>query len=233
MGIQTHFVIVSDAAGNSKRAPMKTWLRENRDVLQGVDPTLTTSHQLRAMLRQLGWQQKDTGEHILLIQPSVNDVESESLVQASQAEAFASDTEQDEELAFALEHQLRDFLIANLPNIPVNGKKLRLFEDESGRTGREYPTGVGFIDILAQDSDGDLYVFELKRGRTSDHTVGQILRYMGWCVNRLALGRQVHGVIVAPSHDDRTKFAATVVPGLMIFEYTVEFKLRLSTISVP
>jgi hypothetical protein len=63
--------------------------------------------------------------------------------------------------SFALEYQLRDFLAANIGTIPVNGHRLRLFVDATGRDGVEFPTAVGPIDILATDDNGALFVFEL------------------------------------------------------------------------
>src|SRR5208337_498229 len=48
----------------------------------------------------------------------------------------------------------------------------------NGRSGIEFPTAVGPIDILAIDASGDFFVFELKRARSPDHAIGQPTRYM-------------------------------------------------------
>jgi hypothetical protein len=46
---------------------------------------------------------------------------------------------------------------------------------------RQIPTAAGgYIDVLAIDSDGDLYVIELKRDRTPRDVVAQILDYASW-----------------------------------------------------
>jgi RecB family endonuclease NucS len=46
---------------------------------------------------------------------------------------------------------------------------------------QQYQTAMGPIDILAQDKKSQQYVvIELKRDQTSDQTVGQLARYMGW-----------------------------------------------------
>lgn len=50
---------------------------------------------------------------------------------------------------FPIEANLRDFLIWNLHT--VKDVKLKLYVDANGRDGKEYPTDVGPIDILAQD----------------------------------------------------------------------------------
>jgi endonuclease len=96
-------------------------------------------------------------------------------------------------LLFPLESHLRDFIATNLNNIKLHGLALRLFQDSSGRDGVEYPTAVGPIDILAQDSNGDLVVFELKLSKGPDRAVGQALRYMGWVSKHLAGGKKVSG----------------------------------------
>jgi hypothetical protein len=128
--------------------------------------------------------------------------------------------------AFALEGQLRDFIIANLSRVSVGGTRLHLFRDTSGRSGREYQTAVGFIDILAVDDAGNFFVFELKLDRGPDRTLGQLTRYMGWVTANLAEGREVHGVIVARSIDAKLRYAAGVVPGVVLLEYDIDFRLR-------
>jgi RecB family endonuclease NucS len=96
------------------------------------------------------------------------------------------------EAAFALEYQLRDFIAANLDAIDVGGKHLRLYSDQAGRNGVEYPSAVGPIDILAVDETGAFYVFELKRARSPDHAIGQLTRYMGWVHQTIDRGRWVY-----------------------------------------
>jgi hypothetical protein len=82
--------------------------------------------------------------------------------------------------AFELEYQLRDFIAYNLSSIPIEGRRLQLYVDPHGRPDVEYPSAVGRIDILAVDACGAFFVIELKRNRSSDETMGQLLRYMGW-----------------------------------------------------
>lgn len=85
--------------------------------------------------------------------------------------------EQMNSFLFPLEANLRDFLIKNLHT--VKNHKLNLYKDDNDRDGREYPTSVGPIDILAIDSEGNFVVFELKLSRGADKALGQLLRYMG------------------------------------------------------
>jgi hypothetical protein len=130
------------------------------------------------------------------------------------------------EASFQLEYQLRDFLAQNLHTLEVEARRLRIYVDSSGRDGIEYPTPVGLIDILAIDDGGCFFVFELKRGTSPDHAIGQLTRYMGWVKKALAHDKDVHGVIVAREINDRLKYASVVVPHVSLFEYRVEFHLR-------
>lgn len=69
--------------------------------------------------------------------------------------------------------------------------------------------GVGRSDLICRDRDGNLVVVELKRGMTSDETVGQTLAYVGWLRENVAEpGQEVHGWIVAGDYDERLRLAA-------------------------
>ncbi|MDR7097827.1 RecB family endonuclease NucS [Lysobacter niabensis] len=50
------------------------------------------------------------------------------------------------------------------------------------------------LDLLAIDEVGNFYVFELKRGRTPDYTMGQLMRYMGWVSQTIGKNRSVQGL---------------------------------------
>lgn len=125
---------------------------------------------------------------------------------------------------FPIEAHLRDFLIRNLKT--VKGKTLKIFEDENGRDGREYPTKVGRIDILATDDEGDFFVFELKLSRGADHALGQLLRYMGWIKENMAKGKKVHGIIVANKMDEKIRYAVKATNDITLYEYDMKFELK-------
>jgi hypothetical protein len=144
----------------------------------------------------------------------------------SQEETIETDQLASSELSFEFESQLRDFIAGNLSLIQMPGTRLSLYKDSSGRDGVEYPTGVGPIDILATDGNGSFVVFELKRAASPDHAIGQLARYMGWVSQKMAAGKQVHGVIVAKSVNEKLRYAITVMPNVRLFEYDVSFKLR-------
>jgi len=70
-------------------------------------------------------------------------------------------------------------------------------------------------------------VIELKRNQTSDDTVGQVLRYMGWVQHKLASpGERVEGLIIARSPDLKLHYALSQVADVRVRTYRVEFSLH-------
>lgn len=128
-----------------------------------------------------------------------------------------------EAFLFPIEANLRDFLIRNLHT--VKDKKLKLYVDENGRDGKEYPTSVGPIDILTIDEEGNFIVFELKLSRGADKALGQLLRYMGWIKKNLAKEKKVKGVIVANKMDEKIKYAVIATTDIALYEYEMKFEL--------
>lgn len=131
-----------------------------------------------------------------------------------------------EDMAFALELHLEEFMEANWQQIDF-GASLELYKDSSGRSGRQFTTSVGTIDFLCQDPEsGDFVVIELKKGRPSDKVLGQCQRYMGWVKKNLAgADKEVRGLIIAPEPDDRLAYALSVAPNIHLRCYKVDFAL--------
>ena len=127
---------------------------------------------------------------------------------------------------FALEAQLEEFLDANWDRIDF-GRRLSRFDTED-QTGRQYPAGPWSIDFLCVDENsGDLVVVELKRGKTSDATVGQVLRYLGWVKENVAKeGQGIRAVIVAREADEALKYAVSGLENVEVLTYKVDFKLE-------
>jgi RecB family endonuclease NucS len=83
------------------------------------------------------------------------------------------------------------------------------------------------MDLLCEDTDkGDLVIIELKKGRPSDEVIGQLARYMGWAREKLAQGRGVRGIVLAPDFDARMRYAARAIPGVELLRYEVRFEIR-------
>ena len=126
---------------------------------------------------------------------------------------------------FYLEKQLEDFIIENWDRTEF-GKKYDLIEEEGRVISQQYPTSIGKIDILAKDKKTKNYVvIELKKNQTSDDTIGQLSRYMGWVKQELK-DDNVKGIIVAGKFDEKLKYAKTMVPNSEAFLYEVDFKIK-------
>nr|QNO54517.1 hypothetical protein LPKEAICH_00007 [Methanosarcinales archaeon ANME-1 ERB7] len=69
-------------------------------------------------------------------------------------------------------------------------------------------------------------MFELKLSRGADKAMGQISRYMGWIKQNMAKDEDVKGVIVAKKVDEKSKYAASIIPDISLFEYELNFKIR-------
>jgi endonuclease len=192
---------------------MKEWLRQHPDEnTTGLDPTSSTSHQLRDALRKGGWSVRETDTRVLLLKPGTTDdtVAIDAVLGTTEDELGDREPEP-EDTSFSLEYQLRDFLAQNLSAIDVGGRRLRQYVDPAGRDGIEYPSAVGPIDLLAVDEGGSFYVFELKRARSPDHAIGQLARYMGW-VHTIGARNTVNGIIVAKQISDKLRYVQGRAP---------------------
>jgi restriction system protein len=126
---------------------------------------------------------------------------------------------------FYMEQQLEDFIISNWDSTSL-GQEYDLIYEDGALISQQYSTPVGRMDILATDrKTGSYVVIELKRNQTSDDTIGQVTRYMGWVKQELG-DDEVKGVIIAGSYDQRLDYARVMMPELEVFIYEVHFNLK-------
>ena len=126
---------------------------------------------------------------------------------------------------FYMEKQLEDFLIQNWNKTEL-GEKYDLIIEDGEPMSQQYRTDIGPIDILARDKSSKSYVvIELKKNQTSDDTVGQLTRYMGW-IRKFKGDNGVMGIIIAGQYDKKLEYALGMVPNTEVFVYEVDFKLR-------
>lgn len=128
--------------------------------------------------------------------------------------------EPDDISLFHIEKQLEDFLIANWD-------KTEPGQHDGELVSQQYRTGIGVIDILARDkATKQLVVIELKRNQTSDDTIGQLTRYMGWLEEHQPTGKPTKGIIIAAQYDQRLNYAPKKVRDVEVYLYRGDFKLK-------
>ena len=126
---------------------------------------------------------------------------------------------------FYMESQLEDFLIENWDKTEL-GKRYDLIVEDGDLKSQQYRTGIGVIDILVQEKESkQLVVIELKKNQTSDDTIGQLTRYMGWLEEHKTNGKPTKGIIIAAQYDDRLHYALKKVKDVEVYLYRVDFKL--------
>jgi hypothetical protein len=130
---------------------------------------------------------------------------------------------------FALERQLEEFLLENWDRTPLASEWAIYSTSEDPEAGNQFPTDVGPVDILAvHKKQPRLLVVELKRNQSTDQTVGQVLRYMGWVEKHLAkeTGKTVEGLIIAHAVDKGASYALSLLPHIGMMTYEIEFRLK-------
>ena len=92
------------------------------------------------------------------------------------------------------------------PNLDKMGLRL------AGKDIREQFSmpGAGRSDLICLDEKDNLVVIELKRGRSSNEVVGQVLTYVGYLKENVAgPGQEVKGWIITGSYDESLRLAAS------------------------
>lgn len=133
-----------------------------------------------------------------------------------------------EKARFGLENHLHEFLRDNWEHTEL-GEEWILHEEDGELVGYKYNTGqIGEIDLLAKHkSEARWLVIELKRGRTSDNAVGQVLRYRGWVKRHLAQNEEtVEGLVISHEVDPKLQYALDGVDGVNALIYSVSFALH-------
>ena len=127
--------------------------------------------------------------------------------------------------SFYMEKELENFLIANWGKTKFS-EDYELIEENGDLVSQQYRTDIGIIDILVQDKKTkQLVVIELKRDQTSDDTIGQTLRYMGWLESHKTNGNPVKGIIIAVNYDKRLYYALKKTKDIRVFSYKIDFSL--------
>lgn len=99
--------------------------------------------------------------------------------------------------------------------------------DVHGFAGRQVMTPLNTIDLLGfRAPQREWWVFELKKGRSSDAVVGQVGRYMGWIGERARPGEQVRGAVIVGRADEKLKYSVRSNDRLSLWEYDARLAIR-------
>lgn len=132
----------------------------------------------------------------------------------------------DDQSTFYMEKELENFLIANWDKTEL-AKNYELLEEDGEMVSQQYPTDIGKIDILVKDKKtGQYVVIELKKNQTSDDTIGQLTRYMGWLEEHKIKNGTAKGIIIASAYDKKLYYALKKVKDVEIYTYQIDFKLK-------
>ncbi len=126
---------------------------------------------------------------------------------------------------FYMQKQLEDFIVGNWDHTEL-GKKYKLITEDGELISQQYQTNIGQIDILAKDKESNSHVFiELKKDQTSDDTIDQLVRYMGW-IKKTKNDPNVKSIIIANRYDKKLGYAIEVMPNIEVYLYEVNFQLN-------
>ena len=125
---------------------------------------------------------------------------------------------------FSNEKLLEDELTARIESgMPVFGLNLKVYKCK-GEYGRQYNIPVGRLDLLCEDTAGNLYVVELKKDRGYDDAYEQTAQYLEWFEKSEKFkGKKVYGIICL---NNPTKEIITRVHNdkrMRLFEYQISY----------
>lgn len=93
-------------------------------------------------------------------------------------------------------------------------------QEKHGLPCRQVLTPRNTIDLLGyRPGAREWWVFELKKGRSSDAVVGQVQRYMGWVADQAKPGERVRGAIVVGRVDDNLRSSVAANERLSLWRY--------------
>lgn len=112
-----------------------------------------------------------------------------------------------------LEDDLQKYIYNHWQETPFS-EKWDLVKSKTSYVGKHSAGTIGEMDLLARNKEKNQWlVIELKRDQSSDETVGQILRYMGYINNDEAeKDDQVYGAIICHDFDEKINSALSCVP---------------------
>lgn len=125
---------------------------------------------------------------------------------------------------FSNEKILEDELTSRIESgVPVFGKHLKVYK-RKGEYGRQYIIPIGRLDLLCEDTDGELYIIELKKDSGYDDAYEQTAKYLDWFEDNVKFkGKKVNGIICLnnPTHELVKKIHND--ERMRVFEYRISY----------
>ena len=109
-------------------------------------------------------------------------------------------------------------LLAEQPEALEEGLGIFL-NDDGTPAGAEYATGVGDIDLLATDAQGNLVVVMISEKGQGEELVGEVLQRVGWIRKHLDEdGKKVRGIVLCEEPPESLSYAAAAVSDTITFK---------------
>lgn len=148
----------------------------------------------------------------------------------SDSDSISSSANQSTEQRFRQERALQDFLYTNWETT-ILGENWKLKgRDNDDTPGYEFrcDDGVGRIDLLAvHKTEPRWLVIEVKKQKSDEQALGQLLRYMGWVKDKyVSAGSSVEGMLISSHPSTLLKWALRAVPNVTFKQYRVQFDLE-------
>lgn len=213
-------------------ARMGKW-PEEVGIKKQVNEIQIQKHGMASTTPNRGWSKRETAKligesHTLTTQdirlaeslpkyPDLLHCKNKSLAKARLKKIQKSLSVSDQPCSFESEANLQICIIKHLDDIPI-------FKDWNIVNTGKYNTGeIGELDLLFRHKiEPKWLVVELKKELSSDESVGQILRYMGWVIVNLANENdKVEGMILSASSDIKLYYA-TKCTNIRIFHYILQ-----------
>jgi RecB family endonuclease NucS len=132
-------------------------------------------------------------------------------------DTMSDEQKEPQKTQLSLERDVQEYLSERLDDIEQG------LSVQSDRTGLEVQVDSGRVDILAEDTDGDLVVIEIKAGEAKRAVLGQIKAYMADVIDELSETGDVRGIIVSEDFSQQLTRAMTLENNIELYTYRVEF----------
>lgn len=128
---------------------------------------------------------------------------------------------------FSNEKLLEDELTARIESgVPVFGLNLKMYR-RKGEYGRQYIIPVGRLDLLCEDTAGNLYVIELKKDSGYDDAYKQTAEYLDWFEKSPKFkDKKVYGIICLNNPTQQLIDKVHADKRMKLFEYQISYTER-------